>query len=701
MTLTKNQSEISPALTNWEPGGSSGLDHRAEWVLAMGNGSMAMGAIDGTPTRRYHGLLIASQSPPVQRANLVSAMDESVSFAQEHCCTPELDVRLTRFRFGDDDSAPKLMPGLVGFEHDHQQCSWTYHIPTQQGAISIRKTLVAADRINACILTYEIQSPVDATMNLTPLLGMRDYHELNFPGSISTESFDTASLTEPGVSGVRVSRESEFGKLEANLRGLHIEWNDEPSIYSGIRLDRESERGQSDIEDLYAPGHWNISIKKGVIQTVQIEMADRQIDAVDWNACIDRKHDRLSSSVVAVLNAAGNPEDPSLRDTLTRLAVASDAYVVDRSDTTSIIAGYPWFSDWGRDTMIALPGLLLDTGRHDEALRTLMTFAKAREHGLIPNRFDDDAGPAHYNTVDASLWFVHACHQWCEATGNPMPSELKDACRDVIDAYLQGTIHNIKVDPTDGLVCAGSEETQLTWMDAQRNGITFTPRHGKPIEIQALWINALRSFAIHIDADQREQLITHADLAQESLCNLMSKGPSGGLVDCLTPLNHSRGTQWERSNELRPNQIFALSLPYVQLPIALRDDSIKAMWDSLVTPAGMRTLAPSDPNYHPHYRGPLMELDAAYHTGTVWPWLLGPACEALMRTQGFEDHSRATTIQLLTELASKMHTDSVGQIHEVYDAEADESGHQHPNGCPAQAWSVAETLRVLILASRP
>lgn len=665
-----------------------------------------MGSIDATPRRRYHGLLIASQSPPVLRANLVAAMDECIHIQQEHCCTPELAIHLTRFRFENDETAPTTMPGLVGFESSAERSVWTYHIPTQKGAISIRKILVLGDRINAALLTYEIQSPVDASMTLTPLLAMRDFHELNHPGSTAPDDFTTTPLNEPAIHGVRVDR----GSLSVALRGLHLDWKPDPDLYERIVLDHETQRGQPDTEDWFAPGKWSIQIKKGVSQTIQIEIADRDIDSVDWNGSIESRRTRITSSIDHALNAAGNPDDPSIRSAITKLAAASDAYIVDRGDSTSIIAGYPWFSDWGRDTMISLPGLLLVTGRCDEALDALSTFAQARKHGLIPNRFDDDAGEAHFNTVDASLWFIQACDEWCRATGSTLPENLDNACFDILNAYTQGTIHNIGVDPSDGLVGAGSEDTQLTWMDAQRGGITFTPRHGKPIEIQALWINALRAYASLINPKRPTEADAYraqADFAQASLESLMTNGPSRGLVDCLVPKNHSRTLHWERSSELRPNQVFALSLPNIQLPIATRDDSIRAVWDALVTPAGPRTLAPDDPEYRAKYTGTLMDRDAAYHNGTVWPWMLGPTCEALMRTRGFDDVSRTTTIQRLCGLASAMSTDSVGQIHEIYDADPDgptnaQTGGKHrPDGCPAQAWSIAETLRVLVLACNP
>lgn len=677
----------------------------------MGNGSFAMGSIDGTIRRRYHGLLIASQSPPVQRVNHLTSMDECVRINQEHCCTPHLNIHLTKFQFADDQSPPATMQGLVGFEKHHDRCIWTYHIPTQLGAISIRKTLIVAERSNACLLTYEIQSPVDASMDISPLIAMRDFHELDHPGSLAASVYKTTALHEPAIQGVHVQR----GSLNVNLRGVQLDWKESPSIYKNIKLDHETQRGQPDTQDLFRPGFWRIPITKGLSQTFTIEISES--GSPDWNTDEQTKHDRIQSSIDHALAKSGNPSNPLIKDSIIKLACAADAYIVDRASdgrpsTTSIIAGYPWFSDWGRDTMIALPGLLLSTGRLDEALDTLNTFADAIADGLIPNRFDDAAGPAHYNTVDASLWFIHACVQWCNATNQEIPAQLDSACSQIIDAYTKGTIHNIGVDPVDGLVSAGSDETQLTWMDAQRNGVTFTPRHGKSIEINALWINALRAYASLINHTRptiSAALRAQADLAQGSVQRLMTKGPSGGLIDCLTPTNHTRSLQWKPSKELRPNQIFAISLPGVQLPLAIRSQCIDAIWEQLITPAGVRTLAPSDPNYYPHYQGTLMERDAAYHNGTVWPWILGPACEALMRSRGFDQASRDTSIALLTGLAEAMETDSVGQIHEIYDADPTKSdtmndgqiGHHRPDGCPAQAWSIAETLRALILASNP
>jgi predicted glycogen debranching enzyme len=399
--------------------------------------------------------------------------------------------------------------------------------------------------------------------------------------------------------------------------------------------------------------------------------------------------------------------DARARTRIAQLAAAADAFVVRRLGSgpgrTTVIAGYPWFADWGRDTMICLPGLLLSTGRHTEAFDVLRTFADAQRRGLIPNRFDDHAGPAHYNTVDASLWFVHACCRWLGATGDRarFNEQLRPACERVVRAYLGGTDYNISVDAADGLVAAGSPDTQLTWMDAKRDGVVFTPRHGKPVEINALWVHGLRSLSLAVGPDApelAEELAAHAERASSSFRAAFLNGPGGGLTDCLTPEHHARGLQWNRSGEIRPTQVFAAALEHAPLSAEERRMVVGVVRKHLLTPVGLRTLAPADPSYEPMYHGPLFRRDQAYHNGTVWPWLLGPFCEALMRSEGFSPGSRSEAADRLLALADTVDGLSIGQIPEIADAEPGPAGRHRYDGCPAQAWSVAETLRVLVMA---
>lgn len=683
-----------------QPSDPQGFSFDTEWVLPDGLGGYAMGSISGVPMRRYHGLLCASLSPPVCRAILLNAFDELIHIPQGGVCGTDLDVRLTGFQFPDQDP-PIENPYLTGFVKSIDSCSWTYSIPSQLGRVHIRKTLTIADRVGGCRVEYEIESGIDSdlpiTIEIRPLVSMRDFHELNHPGVLQTEQFQIKQIIEPAVQGVAIKRDGFDPTL--SIRGINIGWETLASIWRNVSYHHDTLRQQDDREDLYSPGMFTTTISQGESTSLSIESTIADEPTTDWNKCSSKKETRTQSSINFALDLAGNPDDQALRDAISTLVIASDDFIVKRimkdRDSVSVLAGYPWFSDWGRDTMIALPGLFLTTGRFDEAHQTLTTFANAIEHGLIPNRFDDAGGSSHYNTVDASLWFIHACDQWSQATGKPLDQGLIDACDQIIDAYMKGTINKIGMDESDGLISAGDANTQLTWMDALRDGIAFTPRHGKAIEINALWINALEARARFNDS--RKNLIDLADQARQSLMKKMSPGPADGLIDCLFRVDTVRTSEWVQSDELRPNQAFACALPGVRLTDSIARRAIHAVGDALLTPIGLRTLDPSHPNYCPHYQGSMTDRDNAYHNGTAWPWLLGAYCEGLMRVNNFDAESRKKAQAVMLGLVSKMGSDSVGQLFEIYDAEPTDGVYQS-QGCMAQAWSIAEALRVLVIS---
>ena len=674
----------------------------SEWVLPDGLGGFAMGSVSGLPMRRYHGLLCASLSPPVRRTMLLNALDEHIHIPQGGNCGCDLDVRLTGFQFQDQDP-PIINPYLVEFTKTADSIVWTYSMLSQLGRVHVRKTLSIADHLAGCRVEYEIESGIDSDqpieIQVRPLVSMRDFHKLNSPDSLKLNEFEVESFVEPAVEGVKV----QCAGLDATLRlrAIGMGFEPSPSIWRNIAYDHETQRGQDDHEDLLCPGVFTKSIARNEAQTLSIEGSISDQPTTDWSGRSKAKRNRVRSSIDHALSMAHNPSDPILRDAIAKLSAAADDFVVDRitnqTRSSSIIAGYPWFSDWGRDTMIALPGLLLTTGRYEEANNALHTFANAIEHGLIPNRFDDAGGASHYNTVDASLWFIHACYQWQQAVGKPLDIELINACDEIIHAYINGTINNIGLDERDGLIFAGNEETQLTWMDALRDGVAFTPRHGKAIEINALWINALEARS-RMNEQCSINPLQYAERARESLVKKMTVGPKGGLVDCLTPMTGVAIEQEQRSDELRPNQLFALSLPFVNLPKEHALPSLNAVKDNLLTPVGLRTLDPEHRDYCPHYIGSMTERDRAYHNGTVWPWLLGSYCESLLRLGKFDAESRRETQAIVLGLVDEMNGDSVGQLFEIYDAQPDEKGRHQPQGCPAQAWSVAEPLRVLVLS---
>ncbi len=707
------------ALTGDQTPDHAGLGPHSEWVLTDAQGGMAMGSVLGLPMRRYHGLLCPALWPPVRRTMMLSAVAEHLHIPADGPDRPGHEAYLTPFQFAGDNHPPTHCPGLAGFSKGVDACRWVYAIkaPGREGQITITRTLRLAQRRAACRIDYQIESTLTSddgqarvTLHLRPLLAMRDFHALNHAGTLDTAAFTSAALTEPGIQGVRVLREGLDAPL--NLRSRGLSRRTEHTIWRGLRYHHETLREQSDLEDLYCPCVFTAVIEPGSSIRLRLGAAvGAGDDPIDWPQSGASKRMRVRTSIDHALSRAGDPPEPRLREAIARLASAGDDFVADRllSGTTSkthehpvstsIIAGYPWFSDWGRDAMIALPGLLLTTGRFEEARGCLRTFASARQHGLIPNRFDDDAGPAHFNTADASLWFIHACAQWSRAAGRRLDPDLIGACDDILHAYQRGTINRIALDEQDGLIRAGDEHTQLTWMDALRAGVAFTPRHGKPIEINALWINALtqRPSMGRIDDARRQRLLAMAERARASIVRGMTQGPGGALVDCLIPTEGDGSPAWRPSPELRPNQVFAVSLPGVGLSPHLGRLAMGVVTRALLTPVGLRTLDAGEEPYQPHYTGSMTDRDRAYHNGTVWPWLLGPYCEALMRINGFNELSRSSARQLMLGLTERLNCDSVGQLFEIYDAEPDSTGRRAPHGCPAQAWSVAEALRVLVM----
>jgi predicted glycogen debranching enzyme len=388
------------------------------------------------------------------------------------------------------------------------------------------------------------------------------------------------------------------------------------------------------------------------------------------------------------LAAEENTNDDDLR----RLVLAADQFVIEESDVVAratVIAGYPWFTDWGRDTMISLPGLTLATGRLNVAKSILEVFADAIEDGLLPNRFTDGDAGADYNTVDATLWFFHAAYEYARVANDwdLLTGVLLPHFEDVLKAHIEGTKYGIKVDPEDGLLYAGQPGVQLTWMDAKVGDWVVTPRIGKPVEIQALWFNALSVTALVVNkaGNDGSTWQSMADRARSSFLRKFVNPDTGALYDVVDGPN---GAGSDAS--IRPNQIFALSLPFhVVDPTSATGKAVfKTVTDHLLTPFGLRTLSPDDRNYRPIYApGDQTQRDGAYHQGTVWPWLIGAYIDAQRKIEPDSGKVR----EVLKDILSSMSNYGVGSIAEIFDG----SSPYKPNGCIAQAWSVAEVLRVL------
>ncbi len=658
-----------------------------EWLLADGLGGYAMGTASGMLTRRYHGLLVVALKPPVERVVLVSQIVETIVLdGQEFWPTP--------MRFADAPEPADSM--LTRFERGPGWVRWLMEV----SGVSIEKRLERDQGCGVARVSYTVRSDRAGVLGLRPLLALRDFH------SLRTESTDpVARLAEPEHDSAAQLAEPEreassfvvrAGEIGVTLNGQGCRRIDEREDWSGFLHQRERERGQDCIENLVVPCRFELAFEQGETEACLTFAATggpaRRAGSTGGPA-------RRAGSGVGHGSANRATDDESARRAIVRLTEAAAQFVVQRGSESdagvSIIAGYPWFSDWGRDTMISLPGLLLETGRFTEALATLRVFGGALRNGLIPNRFDDYAGGAHYNTVDASLWYLHAAAAYREAANDPAgyAEHLQGPCLTIIEAYRTGTDYDIHMD-TDSLIAAGNPDTQLTWMDAQRDGVTFTPRFGKCVEINALWHHGLVRTAAAVAGDTPKTAQDLQSLAARVRTSFADRfvNPKGGLFDRLEPGCSS----WQPVDEIRPNQVFAASLSASPADVRTRRSVLEVIENHLLTPFGLRTLAPSDPGYIGQYRGTLFERDRAYHNGTVWPWLLGAYVEGVLRAADDLDAARQAMRTLLGPLTDRLDGWCLGQVSEVCDGDWP----HRPDGCPAQAWSVAELLRSWVLVAR-
>ncbi|MEO5925492.1 MAG: amylo-alpha-1,6-glucosidase [Bryobacteraceae bacterium] len=480
----------------------------------------------------------------------------------------------------------------------------------------------------AVVLRY--RANVSATLRVRPFLAYRDYHSL--------------SHSRPDV-------RQGLPELEFRCAGSFTE---DTHWYNNIEYLEELDRGLDFREDLFTPGVWTLALQAG-----------------EW------------TSICASIDGTDACDPPSAK---------ADPFIVRRADGwPTIIAGYPWFTDWGRDTMIALPGLLITPGKLDEAREILECFLGHMDNGIIPNRFPDAGEAIEYNTADATLWMFQAMRQWLAAGGDRafLRDTFYPAAKEIITWHMRGTWYGIGVDPGDGLLNAGSPGTQLTWMDAKVGDWVVTPRHGKPVEINALWHGALCSMAewsVEMgDEPGIEEYATAAARVRDSFRAKFWNPLRECLFDVLTPDGPV--------NKLRPNQIFAVSLPYDLLDRAQQQAVMRVVSTKLLTPVGLRTLDPADHEYVSRYEGGPVDRDGAYHQGTVWPWLMGPYVDAYLTAFG----RTPETLELCNNLVRGLEREAtrhgcLGSIAEIYDGDEP----RYPRGCPAQAWSVAELARVRV-----
>lgn len=619
-----------------------------EWLLTDGAGGFAMGTACGAPSRRYHGFLCAALDPPVRRVMAIHSIVETFE------CGNETSF-FTAYRVGDDFRLhPEGWKGLTRFDLDlvRGRVAWHYETPL---AIVTRELRVDADAPGEAIVRYQLQARQDGIFRLRPLLPLRSIHDVR----------SNVVRATPGGDHATVEAECSEGRIHVDLAvraSGPIEWRADAQTWQDLTYSIEQHRGQEWHEDAPAP------------IVADLEVGVQTIASVELRATL-RAERPATPRIAPTIVSSAKPVD--------RLHAAANQFIVQRGGTTSVIAGYPWFVDWGRDAMISLPGLLIATGRAPEAIKVIESFVRHLRDGLIPNCFDDHGADPRDNAVDAPLWLVRAVAQCSQALAAAPPPHILDACRAIIDSFSRGTRHGVR-EEADGLLAAGEGTEPVTWMDAFREGQAFTPRDGCAVEISALWHEARRSLAeMTDDPSERRAMREAADETAASLARHFWWSDRACLHDVVD--GERRG-----DHSVRPNQLFAVSLPHGPVSGEQASSVISVVENHLLTPFGLRTLEPSDPRYIGRFEGDLMALDAAYHNGTVWPWLIGPYGDALLRVHGRDATPRVR--EAIAPLIEELDRGCLGQIAEVYDGDAP----HRPSGCCAQAWSVAEVLRLAI-----
>jgi predicted glycogen debranching enzyme len=636
--------------------GDLSVAERREWLCTNGLGGYASGTVAGLPTRRHHGLLIAALDPPRARTLLVAKLEETVGYDGGL-------YALSANRWADGAVDPPGFRLIERFRFDGTTPVWTYAVADAL----IEKRVWMERGANTTYVTYGlVRGGGPASLELSVLVNYRDHHAL-------TRGGDWRMAVDPVPGGLRVlafdgARPFTVQARDGDVIPAHV-W------YRSVYLAREAARGLDATEDLLHAGSIRATLAPG--ESITVVLSAEAEPSLDGNAAWQRRQ-RHEADLIARWEAA----QPLAREApawVAQLVLAAEQFVVEYEGAPSLLAGYPWFDEWGRDTMLSLPGIALVTGRTDLAKRVLSRWARAVSEGMLPNRFGP-TGAAEYNTVDAALWFVEAVRATHAVTKDAaFVNDLFPAVEQILSRYRDGTRFGIAMDPLDGLISAGAAGVQLTWMDAKVGDHVITPRAGKPVEINALWYNALRAAALLAQTLRRphERWAALADRARAGFDRFWN-AESGHCYDVIDGPDGPDAS-------LRPNQLLAVSLPESPLGLERQRSVVDICSRRLLTSFGLRTLDPGDPHYRGRYSGAQAERDACYHQGTVWPWLLGPFVLAHLRVH----RDPETALGFLEPMAHHVEQYGIGTIAEIFDGDAPHT----PCGCIAQAWSVGEVLR--------
>lgn len=626
-----------------------------EWLETNGVGGYSGGSVAGSNTRRYHGILVAATQPPVGRMVVLSKLEET------------LVVKDKRFELSSNQ-----YPGAI-YPHGFQYLksfgkNFFPEFVYDAGGVELKKTIAGIQGENTVVILYEVlKAKGKVTLELMPLASCKDFHS----EAHANDSIYKNYLFDEGV--FQTMNYEACPEVFISVPGSSFV--ESKSWYYNYEHEIERQRGLDYTEDLFTHGHFEVVLKEG--------------DKLGVIVSIDDPRGRNGVQLVEKERARreGLAKPFVYHNDLRRLALAADQFVVKRGDLNSIIAGYHWFSDWGRDTMISLPGLCIATGRHHEFKNIIQAFANSVSEGMLPNRFPDRGEKPEYNTIDATLWFFVAIYKYyLVSKDKEFVTSVLPVLTDIIEWHYKGTRYNIHVDTTDGLLYGGQDGVQLTWMDAKVGNWVVTPRKGKVVEINALWYNALSILSFFCsetgDAANGKTWKAKAEKVNESFNEKFWNELRGCLYDFIDGE--------DKNPDLRPNQIFAISLPFQLLSRQRATKVLKVIADQLYTPRGLRTLERSHPDYKHQCSGDVICRDGAYHQGTVWSYLIGPYVDAMVFVKG--DKGRRDAVRVIEDLLKALDERCVGSIAEIFDAEPPHT----PQGAVAQAWSVAEALRVAV-----
>ena len=655
-----------------------------EWVITNGLGGYASSSVLGINTRKYHGVLVASFNPPVDRRVVLSKLDEELLVDGE-----AFPLGANEFRHGIHPLGYKYLKNFLLLPFP----TFVYAI----NRVKLRKTIFMPYQKNATVVFYKVFSPLKekATLQIFPFINSRHFHSVTDKNKLGWSFVQKPSAQKTIL---QIAKPQSTMVMSTNS-GQYIAEGDK--WVEDIFLRTDSSQGTSCFDDCYIPGRFEIPIRSGEkteFYIIAVASEDGE-DAENVHSSLCRGLKNLNSSypkevdrpISLITRFYDQHPRATKEDWLKWLILAADSFIANRSSTKTktIIAGYHWFEDWGRDSLISLPGLTLVTGRFEDAREILLTFKHYCSNGIVPNRFPDAAGEKPiYNTVDATLWYFNAVLQYLKYTGDFtfVQQKLWTILQSVISHHIQGTINNIRLD-NDGLVMHGP---QLTWMDAMTNNNPVTPRDGKAVEIQALWYNALKAMELlAIRFEYRDLAEKYRDIAERAKKNFNEKFWNA-QKHCLFDVINDEF----KDASLRPNQIIAVSLDFSMLDKTKQAEVVSTVHKKLWATYGLKTLSEDDPKYRGRYSGNWAERDYAYHNGTVWPWLIGPFVTAFLEVKNFDAEWRNFAFESFLQpfFKKQMLYAGLGTLSEIFDGEPP----HYPRGCISQAWSVAEPLRAYV-----